>query len=96
MRALRSIAEIGEQGLTKVALCGEIGGRPLEAMTLIALGFRDLSMSATAIGPIKAMVLSLPLAPVKAEVMALIENESALPSLRERLREIAERHGVRL
>ena len=28
-------------------------------MALIALGYRDLSMSATAIGPVKAMVLSL-------------------------------------
>ncbi len=57
-----------------MALCGEIGGRPLEAMTLIALGFRDLSMSATSIGPIKAMILSLPLAEVRAEVDALVEQ----------------------
>ena len=96
LRALRRIAETGERGLAPVALCGEIGGRPLEAMTLIALGFRDLSMSATSIGPIKAMVLSLPLAPVRAEVEALIAERGDCDSLREPLREIAERHGVRL
>jgi phosphotransferase system enzyme I (PtsP) len=96
LRALKRIAVIGERGLTPVALCGEIGGRPLEAMTLMALGFRDLSMSATAIGPIKAMTLSLPLAPVRAEVEALMERAGEADSLREPLREIAERHGVRL
>ena len=96
LRALRRIAEVGELGLAPVALCGEIGGRPLEAMTLMALGFRDLSMSATAIGPIKAMTLSLPLAPVRVDVLALLENNGEGDSLREPLREIAERHGVRL
>ena len=96
LRALRRVAEVGEKGLTPVALCGEIGGRPLEAMTLIALGFRDLSMSATSIGPIKAMILSLPLQPVRAEVVALLEQRGDGDSLREPLREIAERYDVRL
>jgi phosphotransferase system enzyme I (PtsP) len=96
LRALRRVAEVGEKGLAPVALCGEIGGRPLEAMTLIALGFRDLSMSATSIGPIKAMILSLPLQPVRAEVEALLESRGDGDSLREPLREIAERHDVRL
>ena len=59
LRALKTIADAGARHGTPVTLCGEIGGRPLEAMALIALGYRDFSMSATAIGPIKAMVLSL-------------------------------------
>ena len=42
------------------------------------------------------MVLSLPLDVVRAEVEALIAERGAWPSLREPLREIAERHGVRL
>src|SRR5208337_2298274 len=46
LRALRAVARAGERAGTPVTLCGEIGGRPLEAMTLIAIGFRDLSMSA--------------------------------------------------
>jgi phosphotransferase system enzyme I (PtsP) len=32
---------------------------PLEAMVLIALGFRTLSMAATAIGPVKTMIRTL-------------------------------------
>ena len=96
LRVMRRIAEIGERGLTPVALCGEIGGRPLEAMTLIALGFRNLSMSATSLGPIRAMVLSLPLDAVRTEVETLLASHGDADSLREPLREIAERHGVRL
>jgi phosphotransferase system enzyme I (PtsP) len=96
LRVMRRIADIGERGLTPVALCGEIGGRPLEAMTLIALGFRNLSMSATSLGPIRAMVLSLPLDAVRPEVEALLVERGDADSLREPLREIAERHGVRL
>jgi len=96
LRVMRQIAGVGERGLAPVALCGEIGGRPLEAMTLLALGFRHLSMSATSLGPIKAMVLSLPLQPVRAEVEALMAERGDADSLREPLREIADRHGVRL
>jgi phosphotransferase system enzyme I (PtsP) len=42
-----------------LSMCGEMAGEPLDAMALIALGFRTLSMSATAIGPLKAMIRSL-------------------------------------
>jgi len=36
-----------------------MAGNPIEAMTLIGLGFRTLSMAATAIGPVKTMIRSL-------------------------------------
>ncbi len=42
-----------------VTLCGEMGGRPLEAMALIGLGLRRLSISPTAIGPVRRMIRSL-------------------------------------
>jgi len=42
-----------------VAVCGEMGGRALEAMALIGLGIRRLSITPAAVGPIKAMVRSL-------------------------------------
>ncbi len=40
-------------------MCGEMAGNPIEAMVLVALGFRTLSMAATAVGPVKAMIRSL-------------------------------------
>jgi phosphotransferase system enzyme I (PtsP) len=42
-----------------LSMCGEMAGSPIEAMVLIALGFRTLSLTATAIGPVKAMTQSL-------------------------------------
>jgi phosphotransferase system enzyme I (PtsP) len=44
---------------TALSMCGDMAGSPLEAMVLIALGFRTLSMAATAIGPVKTMIRTL-------------------------------------
>jgi phosphotransferase system enzyme I (PtsP) len=65
---------------------------PIEAMLLIGLGFRTLSLTATAIGPVKAMIRSLDLAPLT-ELLATV---ATLPprSLRSKLRDFARDHGV--
>ena len=52
------VAEHADAAGCLATVCGEIGGRPLEAMALIGLGFRSLSMSPTSIGPVKAMLLA--------------------------------------
>ena len=45
-----------------LTVCGEMGGRQLEALALIAIGIRRLSITPAAVGPIKALVgqVSLP------------------------------------
>ena len=52
------IARTRQAGVT-LSMCGDMAGNPIEAMVLIALGFRSLSMAATAIGPVKTMIRSL-------------------------------------
>jgi len=47
-----------------LSMCGEMAANPIEAMALIALGFRTLSMAASAIGPVKTMIRSLDAAAV--------------------------------
>ena len=96
LRALRSIAEAGARAGTPVTLCGEIGGRPLEAMALMAVGYRDLSMSAASIGPVKAMTLSLKIHDVAREVEAMLTKGRDEASLRAPLQALAERFNVRL
>jgi phosphotransferase system enzyme I (PtsP) len=59
LRALKTIADACTESGTPASICGEIAGRPLEAFTLISLGFSRLSMPPAGIGPVKAMVLSL-------------------------------------
>ena len=93
--ALACLAEIvraAEQGGITLSLCGEMAGSPLEAMVLIGLGFRNLSMSPSAIGPVKAMIRSLDVGPLRQYLAAV----TPLPdhSLREKLREFARDHGV--
>ena len=86
LRALRSIAEAGARHGTPVTLCGEIGGETLEAMALMAIGYRELSMSAASIGPVKAMTLTLNIGEAAREVEAMLVKGRADASLREPLR----------
>jgi phosphotransferase system enzyme I (PtsP) len=96
LRALKAIADAGRRHGKPVTLCGEMGGRPLGAMALIALGFRNFSMAATAIGPIKAMVLSLDASAAQCELEAMLADHSRHGSLRALLQALAERLDVRL
>ncbi|HEY7548679.1 MAG TPA: phosphoenolpyruvate--protein phosphotransferase [Hyphomicrobiaceae bacterium] len=94
LRALAGIAEAARRHSRPLSLCGEMAGRPLEAMTLIGLGFRAISMAPASIGPIKSMVLSL-----DAEALErwLADNmRSSDGSLRAGLKRFAEEQGVEI
>jgi phosphotransferase system, enzyme I, PtsP len=56
---LREVIERTRDAGVPLSMCGEMAGNPIEAMTLIGLGFRTLSMAAPAIGPVKTMIRSL-------------------------------------
>ncbi len=85
LRAFRLIAEKANAAGCPVTVCGEIGGRPLDAMALIGLGFRNLSMSPAALGPLKAMVLSLDAGAVarliEAEMATMHDGQTLRPAL---------------
>jgi phosphotransferase system, enzyme I, PtsP len=70
-----------------VTICGEMAGRPLEAMALIGLGFRSLSMAPASIGPVKQMVLSLNSGQLSKYMSELYGQSDH--SLREHLRQFA-------
>ncbi|WP_380783735.1 phosphoenolpyruvate--protein phosphotransferase [Sphingomonas sp. R86520] len=57
-----------------LAVCGEMGGRPLEAMALIGLGIERLSITPAAVGPIKAMTRSLDRAALTKYMATLLAN----------------------
>jgi phosphotransferase system enzyme I (PtsP) len=59
LRFVRLVSEQARAAGVPVAVCGEMGGRPLEAMALIGLGVDRLSITPAAVGPIKAMIRSL-------------------------------------
>jgi phosphotransferase system enzyme I (PtsP) len=89
MRALERIVAAGRRAGKTVTLCGEMGGRPLEALALLALGYRSLSMSPSSVGPVKAMILAVNLEEVEVFLASLLAKEDGAPSLREALREFA-------
>jgi phosphotransferase system enzyme I (PtsP) len=59
LRFIRRIVGPAHEAGVDLAVCGEMGGRPLEAMALIGLGVERLSITPAAVGPIKAMIRSL-------------------------------------
>ena len=61
LRVLKKIITTAEVANIPVSLCGEIAGKPLEAMALLGLGFKQLSITPSNMGAIKSMVLSLDL-----------------------------------
>lgn len=57
-----------------LSVCGEMGGRTLEALALIGMGVRKLSITPAAIGPVKSMIRSCNLAAVETKMSELIQN----------------------
>lgn len=92
MRALKTLVKAAKKHRVPVTVCGEIAGRPLEAMTLIGLGLRSLSMAPAAIGPIKSMIMSLNADNATNRVEALLKDGSN--DMRLKLRQFAESEGV--
>ncbi len=77
-----------------VTLCGEMGGRPLEALALVGLGMKRLSISPTAVGPVKRMIRSTNLERLHAFMM--MRMRSAQHSIRDSLIDFARDHNIKL
>ncbi|SKB60473.1 PTSINtr with GAF domain, PtsP [Rhizorhabdus histidinilytica] len=75
-----------------VGVCGEMGGRPLEAMALIGLGIDRLSITPAAVGPVKAMIRSLDAKALRDVMDSFLSRP--LRSLRGDLAAWAESNGV--
>jgi phosphotransferase system enzyme I (PtsP) len=72
LRFLDRIVKACEAAQVPVGVCGEMGGRTLEAMALLGLGIRRLSITPASIGPVKAMIRSLELAPLRAAMQTML------------------------
>lgn len=91
---MKSLAEQCAAAKVTLSVCGEMAGRPLEALALAAVGIRTLSMAAAGIGPVKTTLLSANLAEVRAYLLPLLDNPDR--TLRQRLRDFALDHGIQL
>jgi phosphotransferase system, enzyme I, PtsP len=94
LRALKHIVDMAKRYDVPLTMCGELAGRPIEALALMSIGMTRLSMGPPSIGPIKEMVLGLELAPIRASVNAALSVGAEGVSIRELLTEWVARQGI--
>jgi phosphotransferase system, enzyme I, PtsP len=56
LRFIRRVVQATRGTDVDLAVCGEMGGRRLEALALLGLGIRRLSITPAAVGPIKELI----------------------------------------
>jgi phosphotransferase system enzyme I (PtsP) len=96
LRALRLITEKGRSHGKPVTLCGELASKPIGALALTAVGYRSLSLSPSAVGPVKAMLLDLDIKKVAGLLDPLIDSPSGSVAIRERLATFAAEHNLQM
>ena len=74
LRFLKQVADSCEQLGIKTSICGEATGHPVQALCLIALGYRQLSMPASGIGPVKMAVRAADMGEIRHALCNLLEN----------------------
>ena len=89
---IRLIVQSAAENSGDLSLCGEMAGRPLDAMALLGLGLRTLSMQPGQIGPIKMMIRSLHLGEISSFVDRLCGRTDHC--LRTRLSAFAAERGI--
>ena len=96
LRALKAIADKGRAQGKPVTLCGELASKPIGALVLVAIGYRALSLSPSAVGPVKAMLLELNAGKAAALMKPLIESPAGSVPIRERLKAFAAAEGLQI
>ena len=94
MRFLRRVQANLVGHTVDVTVCGEMGGRRLEALALLGIGIRRLSITPAAVGPIKELVRKVDLAEIETAMTQWLSAPP--PSLRQALVDWAEARGIEI
>ncbi len=92
LRFLKRVLTAGRAAGVPVRICGEMAGRPLEAMALIGIGAESFSITPAGVGPVKAMVRSLDAAAVRSRLDQLLAKPPK--DTRKALADWARKHQV--
>jgi len=92
LRFLRRILAAAQEANVPARICGEMAGRPLEAMALIGIGAENFSITPAGVGPIKAMVRSLEASAIRAKMEQLLAKPPK--DMRRTLTDWARKHQV--
>src|SRR5947209_12716763 len=92
LRFLKRVLDQAHAVGVSVRGCGEMAGRPLEAMALIGIGAESFSVTPPGVGPLKAMVRSVDAAAIRGRMEQLLAKPPK--DMRKALVEWARRHSV--
>jgi phosphotransferase system, enzyme I, PtsP len=96
LRALKDIADKGRQHNKPITLCGELASQPIGALALTILGYRTLSLSPSAVGPVKAVLIDLDCKKGEEAILPLLEKPVGSVSIRGKLENFAAVEGLQL
>ncbi len=94
---LRFLARIARDVVShpvRLGICGEMGGRRLEALALLGIGYRRLSISPAAVGPIKELVRKVDLQEITKQMTMWLATPP--PDLRAALQDWATEQNIEL
>lgn len=77
-----------------LTVCGEMGGKRLEALALLGLGFRRLSITPAGVGPIKALIRQIDLQEIETAMSGWLASPPV--SLRSAMTDWAAAHDIAL
>jgi phosphotransferase system enzyme I (PtsP) len=92
LRYLKRVLDQAKAAGVPARVCGEMAGRPLEAMALIGIGAESFSITPAGVGPVKAMIRSLDAGAAKLRLDQLLAKPPK--DLRKALTDWARRHKV--
>jgi phosphotransferase system enzyme I (PtsP) len=96
LRALKDIADKGRAHHKSVTLCGEMASQPIGAIALAAIGYRAMSLTPSAVGPVKAALLDLDCRKAAEFLSPLIAKPNGSKPIRVHLQEFAAAQGLQI
>ncbi len=96
LRALKDIADKARAHGKPVALCGELASQPIGALALAIIGYRSLSLSPSAVGPVKALLLELDCKKGESAIWPFLAQPVGSVSIRHKLEAFAAAEGLQL
>ncbi len=96
LRALKEIVDKAREHGKPVTLCGEMASQPIGALALVGIGYRSLSLTPSAIGPVKAMLLDVNCRNTADFLRPLIEKPNQSIPIRTQLEKFAAASGLQI
>lgn len=92
LRFLRRVVVAVSPWGTDLTVCGEMGGRRLEALALLGLGITRLSITPAAVGPVKELVRKVEISAIRTAMDGWLANPPA--DMRATIAAWANAHGI--